>query len=319
MNRSTIYKELLDKIGNTPIKKITKIPVPNNNAIYCKYEFLNPSGSHYDRVYLELFKNYELKKMEIVPGKTRIIENTTGCAGISCAYWGKKLGYKTTIIAPDILPEQRKRNIEKLADEFITTKGDYVLGTQRKLRQILIDWNRRYKEGIVAERMFCLNHSMQPESLKAMSSCGEEIINDLEPLNIKIDYFLVAVGNGTTLTGIGELLKKKWDSKIIAIDPYEAQVVNSLVRKGKYSFRLHELYGIGAWGINFPFIKISLIDDVYSVQQKDWEHSLRLLIEKEKVLVGHTSAASLSAALRLAGKLHNKNFLIVFYDSLNNY
>ena len=322
MNRNEHYNELSSKIGNTPLLPLSKLSVPNNNTIYCKYEFKNPSGSHYDRVYYRLYHCHELEDKKIQPGKTPIIENTSGCAGAACAYIGKELGYETHIVVPGNLPKNRLDNILKYTSNLYRTHDtEYVLGTQKLLTELLKK-DRKKKPKDDPTRLFCLNHSQNIESVHAMAGCGREIVSDLSSRDTGIDIFVSAVGNGTSMLGIGNILKTTWDSRIIAFDPIEAPVVQNLkkgVSREGEEYQEHELYGIGAWGVKFPFIDVNVINDTYTVAPNEWEHALRLLIELENLYVGHTSAASLSVALKVAKTVKNKNILIILYDSLTNY
>lgn len=322
MNRRQLYNELGRKIGNTRLLRLRGLSVPNNNTIYCKYEFENPSGSHYDRVYYRLYRHYELEERKIQPGVTPIIENTSGCAGAACAYIGKELGYETHIVVPGNLPGNRIRNIQRYTQDLYRTRDtEYVLGTQKLLKELLIK-DREKKPVGDPTRLFCLNHSQNIESVRAMEKCGNEIIAQLAQLDGGIDIFVSAVGNGTSMVGVGGILREKWNTQVVAFDPVEAPVVRHL-KEGVSSrfkdYKQHELYGIGAWGVKFPFIDIDLIDNTYMVAPGEWEHALRLLIEVENLYVGHTSAASLSVALKVAEKVKNKNLLIILYDSLANY
>lgn len=322
MNRIDLYDELGGTIGHTPLVPLRHLDVPNGNTIYGKHEFGNPSGSHYDRVYHRLYRHYELEERKIKPGVTPIIENTSGCAGAACAFIGKRLGYETHIVVPGNLPEKRIANLLKYTSNLYRTGDpDYVLGTQRLLKRILKNDHAQKAQGDET-RLFCLNHSQVIQSVEAMESCGREVISELSAQNGGIDIFVSAVGNGISMVGIGSVLKKKWGTKVVALDPVEAPVVRNLkegIDAGSNGYRMHELYGIGAWGIAFPFIDVDLIDETHTVSPGEWEHALRLLIELENLYVGHTSAASLAVALRVAQTVKDKNILIILYDSLENY
>ena len=322
MNRKKSYDELGKRIGHTRLVGVANISVPNGNTIYCKCEFENPSGSHYDRVYYRLYRHFELKEKRIRPGTTPIIENTSGCAGAACAYVGKELGYETHIVVPGNLPENRLSNIRgHTPNLYITHDTEYVLGTQKLLRELLIK-DHEDKDRSDPTRWFCLNHSQTPISVEAMEECGREVVADLSELDGGIDIFVSAVGNGISMLGVGGVLRRKWGTQIVALDPVEAPVVHNL-RSGRNNrvedYSQHELYGIGAWGIKFPFIDPEIIHDTFTVAAHEWEHALRLLIEREGLYVGHTSAASLSVALKLAETVTHKNILILLYDSLKNY
>ncbi|MFQ6674690.1 MAG: pyridoxal-phosphate dependent enzyme, partial [Fidelibacterota bacterium] len=198
---------------------------------------------------------------------------------------------------------------------------EYVLGTQKLLSEMLKKDHKDKPKGDPS-RLFCLNHSQVYESVLAMGDCGREVVSDLSGKNGAIDIFVSAVGNGTSMLGVSGVLRDTWNTKTVALDPVEAPVVRNLkegVNNRLQEYRQHELYGIGAWGVPFPFIDTAVIDDTYTVAPHDWEHALRLLIEVEKLYVGHTSAASLSVALKVAETVSNKKILIILYDSLENY
>ncbi|MEE9166377.1 MAG: pyridoxal-phosphate dependent enzyme [Candidatus Neomarinimicrobiota bacterium] len=322
MNREQLYNELGRKIGSTRLVPLERLSIPNNNTIYCKHEFENPSGSHYDRVYYRLYRYCELETQKISPGVTPVIENTSGCAGAACAYIGKELGYETHIVVPGNLPRNRTENIRKYTQNLYSTHDtEYVLGTQRLLREVLRKDHDKKKVGDPS-RLFCLNHSQNVESVRAMEQCGSEVVSQFSRLDGGIDFFVSAVGNGTSMAGVGRALKDAWETRIVAFDPVEAPVVRNMkdgVANQFVDYREHELYGVGAWGVRFPFIDVDLIDETYTVAAHEWEHALRLLIEGENLYVGHTSAASLFVALKVAAKVKNKNILIILYDSLTNY
>lgn len=316
MDRSAIYKEIKRIIGHTPLHKVSKIDIPNGNTIFAKEEYLNPTGSHYDRVYYWLFRDLEEKGI-IRPEVTPVIDNSSGNAAASLAWLSSRLGYNCTVVIPEDLPQARIEDIKKYSPNVVfSAPGEYVQGTNKKLREILKE--NRDKTESNNGRLYCMNHSVNPVSLRAMEECGEEVsvFNGIQ----KIDYFIGAIGNGTSLTGMGRFLKSKFNCKIIGWDPEEAPVGYSLKHPGQhFEFHPHEVYGTGAWGLEFPHLNVNILDEVTIIKREEWKEVLKALHNTEQKPVGHSSAASLAVALKLAQEVHNKTFLIIFYDPIWKY
>lgn len=210
-NRHRLYNELESKIGNTPLTKFIG-EVPNNNAIWIKRECDNPFGSHYDRVYLELFRHYE-KTGKIKPGD-KVLETTSGSAGVSFAGIGKLLGYDCYVAIPAGGERAREEAIKKqLPDEnhlILTPAENYIGGFPAFLTRFLTE-NKDY---------FLLNHSMGPRdketgrftnnevTLSALEKIADEAIDFFDRNKISINYFLPAVGNGSSVLGPGRVFQR---------------------------------------------------------------------------------------------------------------
>src|SRR3989338_4732778 len=124
--RTALYSRLEREIGNTPLYEISKIQLPNGNRVFAKEENRNPGGSHYDRVFIRLFRHYE-EGGRIVPGHTPVVETTSGSAGVSVARLGRLLGYECLVICPADLPEARIRAIREQGAELrLSPEGRYV-------------------------------------------------------------------------------------------------------------------------------------------------------------------------------------------------
>lgn len=316
MDRSAFYKEIRRIIGHTPLHKVSKIDIPNGNTIFAKEEYLNPTGSHYDRVYYWLFRDLEEKGI-IRPEVTPLIDNSSGNAAASLAWLSSWLGYSCTVVIPEDLPQARIEDIKKYGPKIVfSAPGEYVQGTNKKLREILKE-NRVKTEGNNG-RLYCMNHSVNPVSLHAMEECAEEICRFSGIQNI--DYFISAIGNGTSTTGMGRVLKDKFTCKIIGWDPEEAPVGYSQRHQDKhFEFQPHDVYGVGAWGVKFPHLDMRLLDDVVLVKKDERKEALSTLHNIERKPVGHTSAGSLAVAMKIAKEVHNKTFLVIFYDSIRKY
>ncbi len=307
------------KIGCTPLTKITKIKVPNNNTIWLKEEFNgHPNLTHYDRIYQHLFSYYELTG-KIHKGKTHLIETSSGNAGTSFAWFAREYGYKCTVILPINTPKARVGKVEDLGAEIILSKDkEYMKSAKKSLENYLINSRKNSKN------VFCFNHSQENQSVIAMNSCGDEIVNYLSEQNVELDYFISALGNGTSLTGIAQPLKIAYKNiKIIGFEPYIAPAISELLFPGKFenkygikpSFQRSKLIGTGVWGIDFPNFYKEFIDDIFHIKENEWNKYLYSLWQDENKLVGRTSGAALWSAFNIAETIENKNILIILYDS----
>ena len=199
--RAQAYEELEAKICGTPLVKYTG-QVPNEDTIWIKQEFDNPFGSHYDRVYLALFRYHE-EAGNIQVGQ-KILETTSGAAGVSFAGIGKLLGYECFVALPDGGEKARERAIlDHLPDSehlILTPAQDYISGFPRFLKRFL----PRHRD------YFFLNHSMGPRDNTTVKFTNNEItLSALEGIadetmgEIEVAYFFPAVGNGSSVLGPG--------------------------------------------------------------------------------------------------------------------
>lgn len=322
-SRELLYKNLKECIGDTDLYEIQKIKTYNNNRIFCKEEWTNPTGSHYDRVYIRLLYQFE-KNGKIKPGETHLVETTSGNAGIAFAWLTKELGYDATVIIPKDMPKIRTYEMKKYGTEVIYSEaGEYVKGVVKKLREYLIDY--RTKTG---KQAFCLDHSRREISYHALYSIAEEINEQLDKENLKPNYFIGAIGNGTTTAGIYNYFKNiSQPIKMVGVEPIEAPVFFNKKYPGKFSniyghnpeYKPHKLIGSGGWGVKFPNVQLDTFEDIYLCSEKEWQEYSDLLKYKEKRPVGPTSAACLQAAVKLSEKIHSQNIFIFFYDQLWKY
>lgn len=309
--RVDLYDEIASTIGNTPIIEIKQSKLNGyRNRLFMKNESENPSGSHYDRVFLKLYFHYE-SLGKITPGKTTILENTSGSAGRSCAFLGKLLGYETEIIVPPNLPSKRIEGIKNYTENvIISTSDEYVNGTTRELKKLLINKEKNY---------FCLNHSRQQLSVDAINQCALEIVAHMNKQGLTVHHFHGAAGNGITLDGIGSVLKNSFGTRITAVDPLEAPVASSLKYQNNPDFRQHELFGMGAWGIEFPFLKPSKYDETVMIDEYQWKKAQRTIEVFEGLKVGNSSAACFAASNLKAQQEKDNIFLTILYDSAKFY
>lgn len=218
--RQRLYATLEKRIANTPLYEISKIKVPNGCRVFVKEEYHNPSGSHYDRVYLHLLKALEAEG-RIVPGKTLLIETSSGNAGISFAYLARLLGYSAEVIMPVNLPKARIDGVKKEGAKVrLTPAKHYVGGAAEALKRVLaIENKQRESQGL--PKYWSPNHSQDKRSTLSLEPIASEVKKQLG--KTKLDFVVLGVGNGATILGPGRRLKELFPGlKVIAWEPFSS-------------------------------------------------------------------------------------------------
>lgn len=327
--RQGIYQELHEIIGKTSLVEYTG-EVPNRNKIWIKRECDNPFGSHYDRIYLALFRHYE-EGGRIKQGD-KVLETTSGSAGVSFAGIGKFLGYDCTVAIPAGGEKARVRAIEEQGAEIIfTDEKRYIAGFPEFIKSFLPEY----------PEYFFLNHSIGKNgtnnevTLGALEKIAKEITHQ------EIDYFIPAVGNGSNVLGIGRAFPRT--TKVIAFETVQSAVLYDLKFPGKYEKEFgimpgtlprHNLPGTSYQGIDFPHIRnaILIVDDVILVSDASLDeayfsltgnHETEQLPHWDSIQqfsdVGRTTHAALAVALSVAEKGVGKNMLVIAYDKAERY
>jgi cysteine synthase len=322
----------LSQIGNTPLIEFNR-HVPNQNRIWIKLECENPFGSHYDRVYLELFRHFERQGL-LKPGDT-VIETTSGSAGVSFAGIGRLLGYKCLVAIPEGGEKAREDAIKREGAELIFTPADaYVSGFPRFIKRFLV----------THRNIVFLNHSMGPGNTEntvatsALAGIAKELQQQLDP----IDYFIAAVGNGSSILGPGRILRDR--TKIVTFEPFQSAVAFELMYPNRYeemygikpgTLPRHRMPGTSYQGIDFPHIRISfkdepMVSETRLVSDAKTDKQYQAMTGKTKardlphwdsveLQYGRTTQAGLAVALRVAETVTNQNFVIVAYDKPDRY
>jgi cysteine synthase A len=322
--RERIYKEIENKVGNTPLYEIEKIEIPNKNKIFAKEEYLNPTGSNFDRIYPYLFKVAE-KKGYIIPGVTPVIEATTGNAGASFAWVAKELGFKdVTVIIHEDAPKSRIEQIKSYGAKILfSPAGQYTKGYVELLEKVLKE-DKEKKGGKIGEnptRLYAVTKIL-PEARLPYYKLADEAYEQLtkrEGEDANFDYFISVVGSGTYISGVGERLKEiNPKIKIIAIEPAESPALSAL-KEGKILYQEkmpHNMFGAIPFSLPKEKLNINfdIIDEIRQIKSEEWQKTMKLLYEKEGKKVGRSSAAELAVALEIAREEKDKNILITFHD-----
>ncbi len=324
--------DILNQIGNTPLIEFSG-EVPNNNRIWLKLEYSNPFGSHYDRVYLKLFEHF-VREGLLEPGMT-VLETTSGSAGVSFAAIGRLLGYKCQVAIPEGGEKAREEAIRKEGAELLfTPASEYVSGFPRFAKRYLV----RNRDIVF------LNHSTGPfgSENKVTTSALADIATELLSQMDRLDYFVAAIGNGSSILGPGRVLKDK--ARVVTFEPFQSAVGYELLYPGRYeelydippgSLPRHQLPGTSFQGIDFPHIRIAFVDEqlvsetvLVSDRKMDEQYRERTGNNLSEVLphwdaqsrdFGRSTRAGIAVALQKAQEVYNKDFVVLAYDKPDRY
>jgi cysteine synthase A len=280
-----IYKKMTDLIGNTPVLEF--------EGVFIKLEYLNASGSVKDRAAKWMIEGLE-KEGKLKPGKV-IVEPTSGNTGISLAMIGALKGYKVVLIMPDTMTVERRAAIAAYGAEIVLTPG--ALGMSGAIAEA----NRLVEEnGYVMPGQFDSKYNV----LAHEESTAVEILNDFDQL----DYVVLGIGTGGTISGISKVIRKKFPNvKIIGVEPLESPII-SKGEKGS-----HGIQGIGTGFIPSILDKKSY-DEVVTVSTLEAKAETKRLAEKG-LFLGISSGAALKASYDLLKKVgETKKILAIAPD-----
>lgn len=289
-----IHPSAASLIGNTPLVRLERIEkaLGLKATIAAKLEYLNPSGSIKDRVALSMIEEAE-RQGKLKEGSV-IIEPTSGNTGIGLAAVAAARGYRTIIVMPDTMSEERRKLMKAYGAELVLTDGS-------KGMKGAIDKAEELAASIPGS--FIPDQFGNPANpLAHRRGTGPEILADTDG---SIDILVAGVGTGGTITGTGEYLRKmKPEVRIIAVEPAASPVLSE-GRAGK-----HGIQGIGA-GFIPSILNTSVYDEIIAVTDQDAVTTAQMIGRKEGILVGISSGAAAYAAIKAAGRPENSGKLIV--------
>ena len=300
-----VYNNILEAIGNTPVIRLNRMPEEDSARVLVKMEALNVGGSIKTRTAMNMIEQAE--KDGLISEDTIIVEPTSGNQGIGLALVGAVKGYKTIIIMPDSVSEQRRKLVRQYGAEVVLIHDagdigaciDECLKTALRMR----DEDPRV---FVPQQFENPNNTLTHKKYTAL-----EIMAQVAG---PIDGFCSGIGTGGTITGIGEVLRAQYpDIEIWAAEPENAAILAG------GTVGTHMQMGIGD-GIIPDILNTEIYDNIYIVTDEEALETSRRLAREEGLMVGISAGTNVAAALKLAKKLgKGKTVVTVLPDTAERY
>ena len=292
---------IADHVGRTPMVQLTRI-APDGVELFAKLEMLNPGGSVKDRIGVAMIDAAEAEGI-IEPGRTTIVEATSGNTGIALAFVCAARGYDLVLTLPQGMSREREGLLRLYGAQVQVTESLGGMNEAVAAAQALA----RETDAWLPDQF---SNPANPEAHRR--STGPEI---WETLDGRVDYLVAGVGTGGTITGAGSYLKERNpDLRVIAVEPASSAVLSGGAPGP------HKIQGIGA-GFVPPVLDRALLDEVIAIDDEDAIETARLVARREGVLGGISCGAALAGALQIAarGEARGARIVVVLPDSGERY
>jgi len=299
---ANIFSDITKTVGKTPLVRLNRMGKESDAEILVKIESFNPLSSVKDRIGVAMIE--AAQKAGILKKDTVIIEPTSGNTGIALAFVCAAKGYRLILTMPETMSMERRHLLSILGAELVLTEGIRGMkGAIDKAEELA----KTHKNSFVPQQF---KNPANPEIHR--KTTAEEIWQDTDG---KVDYVIAGIGTGGTITGIGEVLKKRNPSvKMIAVEPIDSPVLSG----GKPG--PHKIQGIGA-GFIPDVLNREIIDEIIQVTHENAGEMARRIAKEEGILVGISSGAALWAALEIAKRKESggKIIVVILPDSGERY
>ncbi|KZL16581.1 MULTISPECIES: cysteine synthase A [Pseudovibrio] len=303
--RGKIYSSITETIGNTPIVRLDRLAKAHGvkGNLLAKLEFFNPISSVKDRIGVAMVEAMEAAG-KIIPGKTTLIEPTSGNTGIALAFVAAAKGYRLILVMPETMSIERRKMLKLLGAEIDLTEGPKGMkGAVARAEELLAE----IPDAVIPQQF---ENPANPEIHR--KTTAEEIWNDTDG---NVDVFVSGIGTGGTITGTSQVLKERNPAlHVVAVEPTDSPLLSG-GQPGP-----HKIQGIGA-GFVPGVLDTTVYDEVVTVSNEDSFALSREVAKTEGVPVGISSGAVLKAAIEVGQRdeMAGKNIVIIIPSFAERY